>query len=99
MMQRKIKYILLVVTIIIYSCATKYEVVIPYKNLGYSGERLFPVKTNYSEFTFRVWISNSTSIDRIISISNDSAGSFQSNLIEFGIIFHGNKYKQYYNDI
>jgi hypothetical protein len=74
-------------------------VVNTFKNLGYSGDRLFPVKTNYSEFTFRIWISNSTSIDRILSISKDSAGEFQGNLIEFGKLFNGKHYKDYYKDI
>jgi hypothetical protein len=85
-------------TTVISSCTTSYEVVNPFKNLGYSGDRLFPVKTNFSEFSFRIWISNSTSIDRIISISKDSAGDFQGKLIEYGKLFNGKTYKNFYAD-
>jgi hypothetical protein len=89
---------LLVLSILISSCSTSYEVVNPFKNLGYSGDRLFPVKTNFSEFSFRIWISNSTSIDRVISISKDSAGEFQGKLIEYGKLFDGSKYKDFFRD-
>lgn len=95
------KYIatLLVLIIVISSCSTSYEVVNPFKNLGYSGDRLFPVKTNLSDYSFRIWISNSTSIDRVISISKDSAGEFQGRLIEYGKLFDGKNYKDIYRDI
>lgn len=91
----KVRYFasLLILIILISSCSTSYEVVNPFKNLGYSGDRLFPVKTNFSEFSFRVWISNSTSIDRVISISKDSAGEFQGKLIEYGKLFDGKSTK------
>lgn len=89
---------LLVLTIFASSCTTSYEVVNPFKNLGYSGDRLFPVKTNFSEFSFRIWISNSTSIDRVISISKDSAGEFKGRLIEYGKLFDGKKYKDFFKD-
>ena len=78
------------------SCTTSYEVVNPFKNLGYSGDRLFPVKSNLSEYTFRIWISNSTSIDRVISISKDSADTYKGKLIEFGKKFNGKTYNDYF---
>jgi len=72
----------------------------PYKNLGgYSGTRLFPVKTNESEYTFRAWISNSTSIDRIISISKDSGQNYIGTLIEFGKKVNGRKHANFYKEI
>lgn len=91
--------IILILTITINSCSPGYEVVNTFKNLDYSGIRLFPVKTNYSEFTFRIWISNSTSIDRVISISKDSASDFQGSLVEFGKLYNGKNYKDYYKEI
>ena len=82
------------------SCSTTYEVLMPYKNLGgYTGERLFPIKTNEAEFTFRAWISNSTSIDRIISVSKDSGENYTATLIEIGKKVNGKKYSNYYNEI
>lgn len=87
----------LIFSIALLSCSTSYEVVNPFKNLSYSGDRLFPVKTNLSEFTFRIWISNSTSIDRVISISKDSAEAYKGNLIQYGKVFNGKRYTDYYS--
>jgi hypothetical protein len=83
---------------ILTSCSAGYEVVNPYKNLGYSGDRLFPIKTNHSEFSLRIWISNSTSIDRVISISKDKDEDYQGSVIEFGKLFNGKVYTDYYKN-
>jgi hypothetical protein len=97
---KKIKpYIISFLTFLIASCSTGYEVVMPYKNLGYSGERLFPVRTNDSEFTFRIWIGNSTSLDRIISISKDLDGNYQGQFVEVGKLVSGKTYKDYFREI
>lgn len=85
--------------VFIASCSTTYEVVMPYKNLRYSGYRLLPIKTNESEFSFRAWISNSTSIDRVISISKDSGEKYEGTLIEIGKKFNGKKHVNFYNQI
>lgn len=94
------KYLLniLLLTVVTSSCSTSYEVVNPFKNLSYSGDRLFPVKANASEFSFRIWISNSTSIDRVISIFKDSSGEFQGKLAEYGRLFNGKTYKDFYKN-
>lgn len=92
----KWKIFTVIFTIAFVSCSTSYEVVNPFKNLSYSGDRLFPVKANLSEYTFRIWISNSTSIDRVISISKDSADEYHGTLIEFGKTFNGKTYADYY---
>lgn len=89
---------LLILVFLISSCSTRHEVVNPFKNLSYSGDRLFPVKSNFSDFSFRIWISNSTSIDRVISISKDSTGEFQGKLFEYGRLFDGKKYKGFFRD-
>jgi len=73
---------------LITSCSTSNEVIMPYKNWGYSGERLFPVKTNNSKFSLRVWVSNSTSVDRIISISKDTFDDYKGYLVEYGNFYH-----------
>lgn len=90
--------LIILLAITISSCKSGYEVVTPFRNLGYSGNRLFPVKHNYSEFTFRFWINNSTSIDRVISISKDSADVIRGTLIEFGHLRNGKKYKEYFKE-
>jgi hypothetical protein len=81
------------------SCSPGREAVMPFRNLGYSSERLFPVKTSTAQYSFRIWINNSTSIDRVISISKDSLEDFQGYLMEVGILDLGKKYKQYYRQI
>jgi hypothetical protein len=99
---KKIKYLslLFILTSSTISCTTTFEVVMPYRNLGgYSGARLFPIKTNEAEYTFRAWISNSTSIDRIISISKDSGQNYTGTLIEFGKKVNGKKHVNFYNEI
>ncbi len=81
---------------VVAGCSPGREMVMPYKNLGYSADRLFPVKTSYAEFSLRIWISNSTSVDRVISISKDSSEDFQGYIIEIGELYIGKKTKQYY---
>ena len=67
---------------IITSCAKHREFVMPFKNFGYSGERLFPVSENNSEFTFRAWVSYSTSIDRVFTVSYDKNWGYEGKLLE-----------------
>ena len=81
------------------SCATSYEVVMPYRNLGYSGESLFPIRTIDSEFFFRIWINNSTSVDRIISIFKDLDGNIQGQCVEVGKLVNGKTHKDFYKQI
>lgn len=63
----------------------------PFRNFGYSGERLFPIQSSDAENIVRIWINNSTSIDRVITISNDSILSPRAELIEIGLIKNGEK--------
>ena len=79
----KIILTLLILTLFT-SCSSSKEVILPFKNLGYSGERILPIKDNNSKSTFRVWFNNSTSIDRVITISRDSIFGFQGKLVEIG---------------
>ncbi|MDP4214074.1 MAG: hypothetical protein Q8926_15770, partial [Bacteroidota bacterium] len=63
-------------------------------------ERLLPVKTSTAEYFFRIWINNSTSIDRVISISKDSLEDFRGYLTEMGNLVRGKNSKQeYYRQI
>jgi len=63
-------------------CATPKEHVMPYVNFGYSGEKLFPVSENGAQFTFRAWVSISTSVDRVFTISRDSDFGWVGKLLE-----------------
>jgi hypothetical protein len=54
----------------------------PFINFKYSGERLFPVSENDADFTFRAWVSLSTSIDRVFTISYDRDLGYVGKLLE-----------------
>lgn len=58
----------------------------PFRNLFFSGERLFPVQNDDSKKIFRVWFNNGTSIDRVLTVSNDSMFNNQVILKEFGFL-------------
>ncbi len=47
----------------------KYEPVFLHGHSEYTAERLLPVEFSNANFEFRVWINNSTPIDRVISVS------------------------------
>jgi len=71
----------------------------PFRNALSSGDRLFPVKSTNAEYFFRIWINNSTSIDRVISISKDSLDPYRGYFTEIGLLTKGKKLKQYYRQI
>ncbi|HEY4875513.1 MAG TPA: hypothetical protein VIH86_08085 [Puia sp.] len=73
------------------SCSSGREAVMPFVNFGYSGKKLLPVKTSTGEYSFRIWINNSTSIDRVISISKDTLEDFSGYLTEIGVLISGKK--------
>lgn len=82
-MKKKDLFFLSGMLILIHSgCASRHEYVMPFRNFLYSGERLFPVSENDAEFTFRAWVSNSTSIDRVFTVSSDSNFNYQGKLWE-----------------
>lgn len=82
------------------SCSSGHEMVMPFFNYGYSSDRLFPGKFSDAEYSFRIWVNNSTSIDRVISISKDSLDySFRGYFTEIGKLSDGKKSKPYYRQI
>ncbi len=84
---------------VVAGCSPGREAVMPFKNLGYSGERILPVKTSTAEYSLRIWVNNSTSIDRVISISKDSLEDYTGYLTEIGVLINGKKSTQYYRQI
>lgn len=98
----KLILINLVATLLLLGCSVEKEAVMPFKNLSYSGERLFPLEKNLSEEAFRVWFNNGTSIDRVITVSYDSSLKNQANLVEFGFLVKKgllkSGYKKFFNE-
>lgn len=58
----------------------------PFRNMAYSGQSLLPVQKNNADWIFRIWINNGTSVDRIITVSNDSLFKNQGKLLEIGFL-------------
>ena len=85
----------LIVFLLLCSCSTYKESVMPFRNLGYLSETIFPIQHSDQEWVFRAWINNGTSIDRIITVSRDSilfcpigigGYEYQATLIELGTL-------------
>jgi PBP1b-binding outer membrane lipoprotein LpoB len=57
MIKKKITLFLILYLLVFIGCSQGYEVTMPFKNISYSGERLFPVQLNDSEKMFRAWIN------------------------------------------
>ncbi|NEV95039.1 hypothetical protein G3567_12920 [Psychroflexus sp. YR1-1] len=83
--------LILILTFISVSCSAGKEQVMPFRNFGYSGERLFPIQSSDAENIVRIWINNSTSIDRVITIFKDSILNEQAELIEIGLTKNGKR--------
>lgn len=75
-------------------CSSPKEATMPFRNMGYSGERLFPVQQSDGEKMFRVWFNNGTSIDRVITVSFDSIFENQCYFAEFGVLFRNQLFKE-----
>ena len=68
----------------------------PFYNLGYTGSRLQPIILSETNFAFRIWINNGTSIERVISVSKDSTFGSESYLDEIGIVSNKRKNQFFY---
>lgn len=98
-MIRLLRYIFfsLNILLLLTGCSSGKEVIMPFRNMGYSGERLFPVQTNDSDKIFRVWINNGTSVDRVITVSSDNNFGNQCEIQEFGFVTKGSKQIKHYS--
>jgi hypothetical protein len=89
--------------LLITGCSSWKEAVMPFRNMDFSGERLFPIEESSANFAFRAWINNGTSIDRVITVSNDSSFGNQCKLVEMGFfsskgLIKKNKTKPFFNE-
>ncbi|WP_143037768.1 hypothetical protein [Paenimyroides marinum] len=81
------KWILLVfICYLLISCSSSKEAFMPFRNMAYSGQSLLPVQKNNADWILRVWINNGTSVDRIITVSDDSLFKKQGKLLEIGFL-------------
>jgi len=78
----KLKFYLFFIILFLFGCRTRRELVMPFVNMGYSADRLFPVSESNPDFSFRAWVSLSTNIDRVFSISSDKEWGTEGKLLE-----------------
>jgi hypothetical protein len=78
--------IFIILLLALTGCSAGQEIIMPFRNIDYSADRLLPLESSFSDFAFRVWINNGTSVDRIISISKDSQFGTQSYIFEIGVL-------------
>jgi hypothetical protein len=98
-MKFKLTIPFLLYCVLLLSCATKKEVVMPYYNYGYTADRILPVNFSSADFEFRAWINNGTSVDQIISISKDKTYGDKAYFAVIGNLWAKNRSKQFYNQI
>lgn len=87
----------LLICLIFNHCSAHKEYIMPFYNYQYSGDRLFPIAANDDDFTFRVWINNGTSIERIISVFKSKYRSEGAYLNEIGLASGSDKSRQFYS--
>jgi hypothetical protein len=73
---------IVIIIMLLTGCSSPKEVVYPFINFSYSGERLFPVSKNDADFSFRAWVSCSTSIDRVFTVSYSKDLGYSGQLLE-----------------
>lgn len=94
MKNRQLQIILILV--FAFSCSSPKEMTMPFYNLFYTAERLFPIESNDDETVFRVWFNLGTSVERVITISTDTIGTYSGILTEFGEHYRKNIFRKGY---
>ena len=93
-MNKEYKFLLVGLLIFSIGCSTPKEAVMPFRNLGYTAETIFPVQGSEAEWIFRVWVNNGTSVDRIITVSRDSLIGDESCIIELGTLYRKHLFRE-----
>ncbi|RYE54018.1 MAG: hypothetical protein EOP48_13165 [Sphingobacteriales bacterium] len=76
------------------SCESPRVVTMPYRNYELTAERLMPLSYSDVKQSIRVWISSSTSIDTILTVTQHHDSSYSAFRMELG-----KKYKQNRNSV
>ena len=72
------------IIVILASCDTPREVMMTYRNYSLTANRLLPLQFCNDKKCVRIWVSRSTSLDRVISISKSKDSSYSCELTIFG---------------
>lgn len=97
-MKKIILFIQILLLILLNSCSTGQEAIMPFHNIFYSSSRIVPLKYTEDDLAFRVWINNSTSLERVISVSGDTLQHYQGILMEIGILFQKRLFREKQED-
>ena len=83
---------------LLFSCSAGKVSTMPFRNYDLSAERLMPLTYSNSSRAFRVWVSPSTSVDTIFTITMHQDSSFGAYMQEIGHKYYGGKkFKAYYS--
>lgn len=88
---------LIVSLFLISSCVQpKYysEYVFPYRNYTENYSPFVPINLLNLNTVYRIWLFESTSLDRLIVITNQEKNKFQAELIEFGFVHNKKQEKE-----
>jgi len=91
------KLLILLILGFILGCSSPKELTMPFYNMDYTGDRLFPIESNKDIKVFRAWLNLSTSVERVITVSVDSDSTYNGTLIEFGKHYRKNILKKGYS--
>lgn len=75
---------IIIILVFTFGCSSPKEMTMPFYNLFYTAERLFPIESNDDETVFRVWFNLGTSVERVLTVSVDTIGSYSGTLTEYG---------------
>ncbi len=92
------KLVLLAFILLAVSCKASKEVSLLYINYGHTIDKLLPLSKSSAAFSFRIWINNSTSINRVISVSIDSSWGNECKIIEIGNLYKNKKAQYFYSE-
>lgn len=82
------------------NCSTSqkyFEVIQPFKNYTENPSYLAPINSIKSDYIFRVWFFDSTSVDKVLVVFKNEKNEFESQLISFGKVYDGKKFKEVYS--
>jgi hypothetical protein len=73
-----------------------FEVRQPFKNYTENPSYLAPINSIKSNYIFRIWFFDSTSVDKVLVIFKNEKDEFESQIISFGKVYKDKKFKEVY---
>ena len=94
------RYLLFLGILLCLNCSSSQqflEVRQPFKNYTDNPSYLLPLNTMKSEYIFRTWFFDSTSVDKVLVVFKNEKNEFESQLISYGKVYKDKKLKEVYS--